>query len=407
VKNRLTLLLLGLILLNSALPSLAAANAAHISADDRLFLEKLQEDSFRYFRKFRDSKTGLILDSSTPGSPASIAATGFGLAALGVAKSRGWMGFRDSYEAVNQIVTTLESSAAHKNGFYYHFLDPKTGKRSWSSEVSSIDTALLMTGLLLAGEYFKETDLQARAQKLYERTNWKWMLNDSLLISHGWKPGTGFLPHYWDMYSEHLILQALAIGSPTHPVPAAVWNEWVRYADDYDDQTIVYSFSGSLFTYQYAQAFIDFRNLNDAGINYFDNSLKATRANQAFSAAHPTWYTTDFGNWWGLSASLGPNGYKAYGAKPGVALHDGTIAPYAIASSMMFTPEEAIITLKKLFENYGFDFYGEYGFKDAINPHQNWMAQDYLGINQGMVVIALENYLNDGSVWQRRCVCPS
>ncbi|PIQ85481.1 MAG: Tat pathway signal protein [Candidatus Omnitrophica bacterium CG11_big_fil_rev_8_21_14_0_20_45_26] len=384
----------------SAIP-LSAGQADSLAESDRHFLNQVQRDSFYYFLKFRNPHTGLTLDSSSPGSPASIAATGFALASFAIAKGNGWMGYRDAYEAVEQVLTTLESKAAGHRGFYYHFLEPNSGKRAWSSELSSIDTALLMAGVLLAGEYFKGTDLYTRAQALYEKVDWDWMLNQSLLMSHGWKPSSGFLPHYWDMYSEHLVLQALALGSPTHGIPKKAWGEWVRYEDEFEGHHVVYSFSGSLFTYQYSHMFLDFSRLNDQGINYFENSRNATLANQAFCAMYPDLYGDGNYTWWGLSASLGPNGYKAYGAKPGTALHDGTIAPYAIAGSIIFTPEASLEALKRLYETYGNQIYGEFGFKDAFNVTRDWWADEYIGIDQGSIVLMLENYLHDGIIWEK------
>ncbi len=383
-------------------PAFAIPENNPIAQSDREFLEKIEKESFIYFQKFINQKTGLVLDSSSPGSPSSIAATGFACAAYAIAQSHGWIGYREAYQMIERIFETLETKAAGKNGFYFHFLDPSTGSRTWSSEISSIDTALLMAGILLAGEYFKGTELETRAQKLYAKVNWKWMTNGSLLISHGWKPKQGFLPYYWDMYSEHLIMLALAMGSPTYPVPQEAWTQWKRTEDTYNGRKIVYSFSGSLFTYQYSQAFIDFRFLKDGKINYFENSKQATLANKEFCLEHKSEYPASYDETiWGLSASLGPDGYKPYGAEPGQALHDGTIAPYSIVSSIVFTPKESITALHTIDERYHAKIYGPYGFKDAFNADRNWWANEYLGIDQGITVIMLENFLNDGAIWKK------
>ncbi len=379
----------------------ANAQETPISDEDRAFLEMIQRDSFAYFRKFAHPATGLVSDSSSSGSPASIAATGFGCAAFAIAQKHGWIGYRDAYQTVDKIFRTLEMRAANQNGFYYHFLDPPTGKRTWSSEASSIDTALLMAGVLLAGEYFQNGDLKARAEKLYEKVNWPWMLNGTEQMSHGWKPGRGFLPYYWDMYSEHLILLALAAGSPTHPVSKSVWDKWSRGKDEYNGRKIVYSYTGSLFTYQFPHAFIDFRKLRDQNIDYFENSKQATLANREFCIANQNLYPSYSENLWGLSASLGPDGYKAYGAEPGIALHDGTVAPYTVAASIVFTPRESLDMLRHIYDLYKNKIYGEYGFKDAFNLERNWWANDYLGIDEGVVILMLENYLNDGMVWKK------
>lgn len=378
-----------------------------ISPEDTAFLEKIQKDSFAYFPKFSNRKTGLILDHSSSSSPSSIAATGFGLASYAIAQKHGWIGYKEAYDSIIKILKTLHEKGAHKNGFYYHFLDPETGKRTWSSEASSIDTALLMAGALLAGQYFKGTEIEKLANHLYESVRWDWMLNSTKQMCHGWKPDRGFLPHYWDMYSEHLILIALAIGSSTYSISERTWQEWDRFEDEYNGRRIVYSFSGSLFTYQYPHAFIDFQNLDDQGINYFENSKQATLANREFCILNQDLYPSYSETIWGLSASLGPDGYKAYGAKPGIAEHDGTIAPYTLASSLVFTPQESLDALRFIYENYGNRIYGDYGFKDAFNLERNWFSGEYLGIDQGIIVIMLENFLNDGDVWKRFMSLPA
>ncbi len=399
MKYRIISLVLIIFLLNQI--PLKAQETFAVTEEDRALLKKIQEDSFRFFLIHTDPETGLTYDSSRSGSPASIAATGFALASFAIGSAHGWLSYKEAYEKIEKTIDTLESKAANENGFFYHFVDAKTGKRVWSSEISSIDTALLMAGLLLAVSYFNGTGLETRAKKLYDRVKWNWMLNGSLLFSHGWKPNTGFLPYYWDMYSEHLILQALALGSETHPVPKEVWREWRRDTDIYNEREIVYSYTGSLFTYQYSHAFIDFRNLNDAGINYFENSKHASLANQEFCISHQNEYQTYQNHIWGLSASLGPDGYQAYGAQPGEGLHDGTIASHAAISSIVFTPAESMATVRALYERYGEKLYGPSGFRDAFNLDRNWWASEYLGVDQGIIVLMLENFLNDGAVWKR------
>lgn len=376
-------------------------SAFALSQRDFILLKKIQRDTFEYFLVHTDPETGLARDSSRPGAPVSIAATGFALASFAIASSHGWLSYREAYQKIEQTFNTLEHKTPKQKGFFYHFLDPKTAKRIWGSEVSSIDTALLIAGALLASSYFPGTSLPQRAQHLYEQTDWDWMRNNTLLFSHGWKPESGFLPFYWDMYSEHLILQALALGSRTHPVPRAVWSEWERVHDAYNGKEIVYAYTGSLFTYQFSHAFIDFRHLNDGGINYFDNSQKATIANREFCAAHADEYESYRNRVWGLSACLGPNGYKAYGAKPGNAYHDGTVALHAAIGSIVFTPEESISAIRTLYEYDGGRLYGPLGFKNAFNADRDWWTDDYLGVDQGMTFLMLENFLNDGAIWNR------
>lgn len=376
-----------------------------ISNED--FLRKVQKDTVRYFIECSDPRTGLTWDSSSPGSPSSVAATGFSLAALTIAQEHGWISYAQAYRQILRTLRTLYKKAQHKNGFFYHFLDPKTGRRTWASEASSIDTALALAGALFAGQHFKGTPIEALAQKIYRRVDWGWMLNGSDLICMGWKPESGFLPYYWDSYSEHLILQALAIGSPTHPIPPLHWNQWFRFEEDFHGKKIVYSHTGGLFTYQYSQAYIDFRSLDDQGVNYFENSRNATLANKEFCLENAPQYKTYSENSWGLSACLGPFGYKAYGAKPGLAQHDGTVAPYASISSLVFTPQESLAALRSLYQKHAKNLYSEYGFRDSFNLDKDWWSYEYLGIDQGIIILMVENYLSEG-VWQEfmrlRCI---
>ncbi len=370
-----------------------------MTAEDTELLNQIQKDSIEYFVRLSDKVTGLTRDSSRTGSPASIAATGFSLAAISIAESKGWIEKREAVRQLKKTLLALLTKSEHKKGFFYHFLDPRTGKRIWKSEASSIDTALVVAGALLAGQYHPGTEIQAMARAIYERVDWPWMMNRSDFICMGWNPETGFLPYYWDSYNELIILQALAIGSPTHPIPPKAWERWARNRETYQNKTIVYSHTGSLFTYQFAQAFIDFRKLDDTGINYFENSKLATLANREYSLSNRNNFESYSENSWGLSASVGPGGYKAYGGKPGEGLHDGTIAPYAALSSIVFTPEESVAAAKFFYENYKKDLYGLFGFKDAFNLDKSWWAPEYLGIDQGITVLMLENFLNDGAVW--------
>ena len=342
---------------------------------DTKLLNKVEKDSFQYFIRLSDKVSGLTRDSSRSGSPASISATGFALAAIAIGESKGWIAHEDAVSQLRKTLRTLLTKAGHKKGFFYHFLDLKSGRRVWSSEASSIDTALLIAGALVAGEYYPGTDIQRMAHRLYERVDWRWMMNGSDFICMGWKPETGFLPYYWDSYNELILLHALAIGSPSHPVPAKAWHQWARNEDTYNGKTIVYSYTGSLFTYQFAQAFIDFKNLSDGGINYFENSRLATIANREYALSFSHQFKTYAEGSWGLSASLGAGGYKAYGAKPGQGLQDGTVAPYAAVASVVFNPELALPAIRFFYENYRENLYGIFGFKDAFNRDKRWWAE--------------------------------
>ena len=377
-----------------------------LTQEDRLLLEKVERDSIQYFIQNSQSDTGLTKDSSRPGAPASIAATGFSLASLAIAQSHGWISQQQAYDQIRKTLQTLRVQAHHQNGFFYHFLDPATAERTWRSESSSIDTALLMAGALLAAQYFPGTDIPHLVQQIYERVNWEWMRNGSALICHGWKPESGFLPYYWDTYNELIILQALAIGAPKNPVSPDAWDAWDRLDDEYNGKRIVYSYSGSLFTYQFAQAFIDFRQLNDRGVNYFENSKLASLANREYSLSFKDQHQGYSEISWGLSASLGPGGYRAYGGKPGQGLQDGTIAPYASIGSLVFTPEISLPAIKFFYQTHQ-PLYGKFGFKDAFNLDKKWWAPEYLGIDQGISVLMLENFLTEGRVWEKFMKLPA
>jgi len=398
-----TIFLIGT-LCSSSLPPLSAYIP---NPEEAIILSKIEKDSVQYFIRSSDKITGLTRDSSQAGSPASIASTGFALASVAIAASRQWIPQDQAYRQIHKTLKTLLSKAEHKNGFFYHFLDSRTGSRVWGSEASSIDTALLVAGALLAAQYYPGTEVEKMANDIYERVNWKWMMNESSFLCMGWKPESGFLPYYWDSYNELMILEALAIGSPTFPIPKEAWHAWLRPEEAYREKTIVFASSGSLFTYQYAHAFIDFKNLNDQGINYFENSKKATVANWEYAMEFRAQYRGYSENSWGLSASVGPGGYRAYGAKPGEGFHDGTVAPYASIASIVFTPQESIRAVRFFYENYQDQLYGLFGFKDAFNLDKNWWAQEYLGIDQGVTVVMLENFINDGIVWEKFMKLPS
>lgn len=376
-------------------------SAYELKEEDRRLLEKIEQDTLRYFVRMSDKFTGFTRDSSRTGSPSSIAATGFALAAVAIGQSRGWIDEEHAQEQLRKTLKAAITKAQQEKGFFYHFLDSRTGRRVWESEISSIDTALFIAGALVAAQYNPGTDIERMAQDLYLRVDWPWMLNNSLLVCLGWKPESGFLPYYWDTYNEHLIIQALAIGSPSHPIPREAWNEWARYEDTYGDKKIVYAHSGSLFTYQYPHAFIDFRNLNDQGINYFENSKKAVLINREYSLSFRSFFSSYSEDSWGLSACVGPGGYKAYGSRPGMGFHDGTIAPYAAISSIVFTPELSVKAARFFYDNYASQLYGPFGFRSSFNLDKNWWSDEYLGIDQGVTVLMLENFLNDGAVWKK------
>jgi len=377
------------------------------SPEDRVLLNKIEKDTFQYFTRFSDKITGLTKDSSRTGSPSSVAATGFAIAAYAIGGSRGWIAQDYAYARILTTLQTLRHKAAHKQGFFYHFLDVRTGNRVWGSEASSIDTALAVAGALLAARYYPGTEVEKLAREIYGRVRWKWMMNNSDFICMGWTPESKFLPYYWDSYNELMILVALAVGSSTSPVPPKTWERWLRPEGNYNNHRVIYASTGSLFTYQFSHAYIDFRKLDDQGINFFENSREATLANREYSMSFSSQCKGYSESSWGLSASVGPGGYKAYGGKPGGGLQDGTIAPYATLSSIVFTPEFSIKAIRFFYDNYQKELYGNFGFKDAFNLDKQWWASEYLGIDQGITLLMLENYLNGEVVWKKFMELPA
>ncbi|MCK5160622.1 MAG: hypothetical protein KAQ99_03515, partial [Candidatus Aureabacteria bacterium] len=333
------------------------------------FLDMVEEDSFKYFWFEYNSNNGLIKDGNWSGKQCSIAAVGFGLTSYCIAVNRGWIPEAQGRERAEQVLTTLwnapqgdgEIGTAGYKGFFYHNLDMDTGLRSgesklspMDSELSSIDTALLMAGALTAGRYFGG-NVQTLAKNLYERVDWDWMRNGGDTLSMGWNPGTGFLANKWEGYNESMILYLLAIGSPTYPIPASSWvsADWTRdVATALSGGPLYYVSEGPLFAYQYSHAYIDFYGKTVNGWNWFDNSRTAVLSNRQFCINDKGTYPTYDYFCWGLSACTyktdeeGGEGYRVYGAPPPAdALHDGTVAPYAAAASVIFAPEYAIPTL--------------------------------------------------------------
>lgn len=378
---------------------MAASAFAQIPADDIAFLDKLEYDSILYFAGEANRQNGLIKDSSRPGAPCSVAAVGFGLTALCIGAERGWIDRDQVYERALKTLKTFRDKIPNEHGFFYHFIDMGMAVRVWNSELSSIDTALFLAGALFAGEYFKGTEVEEVAKEIYDRVDWQWMMNGKSVMCMGWKPEEGFLPYYWDSYSEAMILYVLAIGSSTHPIPAEAWRAWSRPEDIYKGYKVIYCYTGSLFTYQYSHAWIDFRKVYD-DVNYYENSVNATKANREFCIDNKASYKSYGEDSWGLTACIGPPGYRGYGAKPGEGFNDGTIAPSGMAGSIVFDRQAVVAGLKNLYVTRGKFLYGKYGFKDAFNTDKNWWAEEYLGIDVGITALMLENY-RTGFVWER------
>jgi hypothetical protein len=377
------------------------------------FINDLQQRSFRYFWEQADPNTGLVPDRARmDGAPlpdshrnvASIAATGFGLTSLCIAADRNWIQRSEAIERARNTLRFFDARAFQQRGWFYHWLDTHTGERRWNSEVSSIDTALLLAGALTVRQCFaSDAEIVRLATKIYERVDFRWMLNgDPLLLSHGWKPETGFLKPRWDTFSEDTVLYVLAIASPTHPIPPAAWYALWRDRYRYEGHSYFTTIGVPLFMHQYAHAWIDYRNRReDRGdrIDYFENSVSATLAHRAF-CMHLTHDFPGFGpNIWGITASDSAKGYLAWGGPPRDPDIDGTVVPSAPGGSLMFTPELSTMALRTMNEKYGRTIYGRYGFVDAFNPQTGWTDTDVIGINVGIILLSAENMLS-GNVWR-------
>ncbi len=378
--------------------------------DDEL-LEDLSRRSFQYFWEQSDPGTGLTRDRARiDGLPhderhrdaGSIAATGFALTGLCIAAKRGWIERPMALERAKNTLRFFAEKSFNKEGWFYHWVDIKTGERIWNSELSSIDSALLLAGVLTAGQCFPEDpEMNRLARRIYERVDFKWMLNgDPALLSHGWRPETGFIKHRWDRYSEHTILYLMAIGSPTHPIAPDSWYAWERPEITYKGFT--YIGLAPLFTHQYSHAWVDYRRRREergTRINYFQNSITATRAHRAFCLDLAEEFPSYSENIWGISASDSQKGYVAWGGPPRHDRIDGTVVPYVAAGSMMFTPDICLPAVREMYQRYGDQIYGQYGFADAFNPLTGWVDTDVIGIDLGITLLGVENS-RTGQVWK-------
>lgn len=390
----------------TALFSLAAGftSALRAADSDTRLSGELVESGVRYFWEAADSATGLVKDraladgQSDPRKVGSIAATGFGLTVLCVAHSRGLLLRSDVEERVLITLKYLWEKLPHEHGFFYHFVNIHNGERHWKCELSSIDTALLLCGVLTCRAYFENREIRALAKKIYDRVDWEWMLNGGQCLSHGWKPESGFLKNRWDAFCEHMLLYLLAIGSQTHPIPVKSWHAWRRPVFEYEGLRFI-TMAAPLFIHQYSHAWVDFRGKRDRYADYFQNSVTATEAHRRFCLKLRDRFPKFSEDLWGITASDYAKGYTAWGGPPEHGPLDGTIVPCAPAGSIPFLPNQTLRTLRYMRENFGDKVWKRYGFIDAFNPHTNWFAPDVIGIDVGITVLMAENARSE-FVWK-------
>ena len=335
----------------------------------------------------------------------SIASVGFGLAGLIIGVKRKWIKYETAKFRTSKTLDTFLNNVEGENGFFYHFVNMNTGKREWNCEISIIDTAIFICGALISGEFF-EGEVKEKAIQLYKKVNWEWYRNkENNYFYMGYSKEKGF-SGAWDMYAEQLMLYVLGVASPTYPVNKEMYvclkKEKVNYKNLED---IIYTYCGTLFTYQFSHAWIDFRDREDEnGIDWFENSKKASLANRLYCIDNNKKFRTYNENSWGITACIGPKGYSGeYGAMPYDKdfkfLNDGTIPPCGAAGSIVFTPKESIMALENYYNNYP-KLWGKYGFKDAYNlENGEWYSKETLGIDKGITMLMLENYLTE-TIWQ-------
>lgn len=376
----------------------------------KLILKELKKSCDFFLNEVNTSQKscgyGLIRDKTIRDhNIASIASVGYGLVALIIGIEHKWIDYNKAYERASKTLDTFINKVEGKNGFYYHFVHMKNGKREWNCEISIIDTAIFISGAIVAGEYFGK-EVKEKAEILYKRMNWEWFRDkENNYFYIGYTPEENFCGH-WDRYAEQLILYVLGVSSPTFPVDKSMYDSFQRNRADYKDiKDIIYTYCGTLFTYQYSHAWIDFRNKEDRdGIDWFENSIKATKANRQYCINHKEKFKTYGENSWGLTACLSPKGYIGCGAKPcGVDLdieNDGTISPCGAIGSIVFTPEESIKAMEYYYNTFP-KLWGKYGLKDGYNLENNkkWFSNQYIGIDKGIGMVMMENYLN-GTIWK-------
>ena len=381
----------------------AAATTPGRQADDE-FLDDLERAAALYFWEAADPKTGLVKDRArADGSPdsreiASIAATGFGLTALCIADKRRYFDRKKVHERVTTTLRFLWEKLPHEHGFYFHFINARTGDREWKSELSSIDTSLLLCGVLTARQHFNDREIRRLATQIYERVDWPWMLNGGEAFSHGWHPEKGFIKNRWDHYSELMMIYLLAIGSPTHPVSPATWEAFTRPQFEYEGIRYINS-PAPLFIHQYSHAWFDFRRKRDRHADYFENSVRATKAHLRFCLSLRPRFPHFSEDLWGITASDGAKGYFAWGGPPEQGKLDGTVVPCAAAGSLPFLPKECLRTLRAVRERFGDAVWKRYGFIDAFNPQTGWFAPDVIGIDVGISMLMAEN-ARSGFIWE-------
>ncbi len=371
--------------------------------DDDQFLDEVQRVAFCYFWEQASPLTGLVKDrcnarkATTDNSVvASIAATGFGLTAICIGERRGFISLNEARTRVLNALRFLRKTLPHHRGFFYHFANVNTGERLWDSEISSVDTALLLCGILTCRQHFENSEIRQLAAEIFGRVDWTWLSEDTSLLPHGWLPEVGFLPYRWDYYSELMMMYLLGLGSSSHPLRVEAWDAWKRTTFEYDGLRYIGSFA-PLFVHQYSQAWFDFRGKRDRYADYFHNSAIATDVHRRFCVELANQFPHYGDDLWGITASDSRQGYVIWGGPPAMGPIDGTVVPSASAGSLPFLTQPVMRVLRNIRKTYP-PAWCTYGFINAFNPATNWYDNDVIGIDTGITLLMAEN-TRTGFLW--------
>jgi hypothetical protein len=369
--------------------------ATYLSPGDDTFLEQMENANFQYFWEQCDPKTGIVKDrcnvrGSDTSVLGSIAATGFGLTALCIGEKRGYISYAQARDRALTTLRFLWKKMPNERGFYYHWANISTGERMWQSEVSSVDTSILLCGILTCRQYFEHSEINELAREIFNRVNWNWLSEDTRILPHGWTPEGGFLQYRWDSYSEMMMMYLLGLGSSSHPLQAQDWDAWKRTTFEFDGIHYIGSYA-PLFVHQYSQAWFDFRGKRDKYADYFQNSILATDVHRRFCLSLANKFPDYNDNLWGITASDSKHGYEVWGGPPSTGPIDGTVVPCASAGSLPFLPGPVMRVLRTIQYRYSAGTWSRYGFVDAFNPLTNWYDSDIVGIDSGISMVMAEN----------------
>ena len=407
---------------------------------DEVLLDRLQRAAFSYFLQTINPTNGLIADTSRANSPCSIAVVGFALSTFPIAVERGWMARTDAVERSLATLRFFRDSdqserpqATGYKGFYFHFLDMHSGERVWNSELSMIDSALLLAGALTAASYFtamtvEEIELRELVDVLYRRVDWCWAQDGQSTLRQGWKPECGFLNYGWDGYNEGIVLYVLALGSPTHPISSGQYAAWTATYQWENLYGIDFLYAGPLFIHQFSHAWIDFRGIRDRFMrekrcDYFENSRRATEVQREYARRNPHGFSGLDADCWGLTACDGPSqtmptpptehrrlfGYAARGVPYGP--DDGTLSGCAALASLPFAPEVALRAARCMLARYP-EMLRAQQYASGFNPslaqagREAWVSDGHFGLDQGVLMLMIENY-RSGMIWKLLRDCPA